>query len=243
MIELSITNPEDIKEDNTDDLMFATNWTRAFKIHEQFIKWLNAYGIINEIAAGKILKKFMKHQFNIKDNIIDKIISELINQYEFVKRRNIVAFNEDLVKVYAEYFTKGNQKKAKSILKGDKFMVVTKDLSIVAFLCGGSLMIIIFTLIFCLMEDENLFRDEITQLTIKAFSPICRMLFFLIYTMFMIGVVIRVFREKEINFLHIFEIQYDKRIYEWEFWKIGSVMLFIWSSLFSIEFMQTILHR
>lgn len=242
MIELNIANPHEFKEDNTDDLMFATNWTRAFKIHEQFIKWLNAYAIINEIAAGKILKKFMKKQFQIRDNLLDKIINELIKQYEFVKRRNIVAFNEDLIRVYAEYFTKGNIKKAKKVLKGDKFLVSTKDLGIVTFLSGGSLFILMFTLVICYMEDPVLFRDQITQTTIKAFTPVVRLLFFLIYTMYMIGVVIRVFREKEINFLHIFEVSYDKRIYEWEFWKIGSVFLFFWSSFFSINFFQTIFH-
>ena len=54
--------------------MFATDWTRAFKIHAQLIKWINAFGIINEIAATKILKKFMKNHFEIKDNVIDKMI-------------------------------------------------------------------------------------------------------------------------------------------------------------------------
>jgi hypothetical protein len=54
--------------------MFATNWTRAFKIQNQQIKWLNAFGIINEIAAAKVLKKFFKNHFEMKDNVIDKIV-------------------------------------------------------------------------------------------------------------------------------------------------------------------------
>lgn len=162
VIELNIANPNDFKEDNTDDLMFATNWTRAFKIHEQFIKWLNAYAIINEIAAGKILKKFMKSQFHIRDNLLDKIINEQIKEYEFVKRRNIPAFNEDLISVYSDYFTKGNLKKAKKVLKGDKFLVSPKDLAIVTFLTGGSLVIILFTFVVCFLVDPDLFTDQMT---------------------------------------------------------------------------------
>jgi hypothetical protein len=34
-----------------DELEFATNWSRAFQKIYREIKWLNAYTIINEIAA------------------------------------------------------------------------------------------------------------------------------------------------------------------------------------------------
>ena len=65
----------DKKNDNTaegDELEFATNWKRAFiKLYTE-IKWLNSFAVINEIAAQKIIKKFRKECFDIKDNVADK---------------------------------------------------------------------------------------------------------------------------------------------------------------------------
>ena len=73
----------------TDELDFATNWGRAFQKIYTEIKWLNAYAVINEIAAYKILKKFMKEHFKMKDNLIDKNIQIIKDDLAFVKRRNI----------------------------------------------------------------------------------------------------------------------------------------------------------
>jgi len=55
-----------------DEFEFATNWRRVFIDIYQKLKWLNAYSQINELAAQKILKKFCKEHFEIKDNIIEK---------------------------------------------------------------------------------------------------------------------------------------------------------------------------
>lgn len=57
-----------------DELSHATNWKRAFEKIYVRLKWLNAYAIINEIATRKILKKFMKEHFKLKDNILDKCL-------------------------------------------------------------------------------------------------------------------------------------------------------------------------
>ena len=61
----------------------ATNWFRPFQTVYREIKWLNAYAIINEIAANKILKKFMKEHFCEKDNVLDKSIVYFMQKREF----------------------------------------------------------------------------------------------------------------------------------------------------------------
>lgn len=65
------------------------------------IKWINTFAIINEMAANKILKKYFKEHFKIKDNIIDKNILILLEQFEFVKRKNIAPLVNDIRTVYA----------------------------------------------------------------------------------------------------------------------------------------------
>ena len=69
---LILNDEEDNYTEAKDELDFATNWSRAFQKVYREIKWLNAYTIINEIAAQKIIKKFTKEFFVTKDNIIDK---------------------------------------------------------------------------------------------------------------------------------------------------------------------------
>ena len=59
---------------------YAVNWQRAFISIYQNLKWLNAYAIINRIAMTKIIKKFMKTHFEIKDNVINNKLLILIDE-------------------------------------------------------------------------------------------------------------------------------------------------------------------
>lgn len=188
--------------------MFATDWKRAFKIHSQFIKWLNAFGIINEIASTKILKKFMKNHFEMKDNLIDKMINVHIRQYQFVQRRNIRAITMDIESVYADNFTNGDTNKAKQILRGGKFIVSDTDFTIVTFFGSSSLFMLLMIVYFCIIEDPIAYESDQFRSAIKAFTPIKRVTFIIIFILMATGVIIRVFREQEINYLHIFELSY-----------------------------------
>jgi hypothetical protein len=71
-----------------DELEFATNWNRVFVSVYQHLKWLNAYGIINEVAIQKIVKKFKKEFFEVSDNIMDKKIEEFLKSKMFTGRVN-----------------------------------------------------------------------------------------------------------------------------------------------------------
>lgn len=93
----------------------------------------------------------MKNFFEMKDNVIDKLIESEIQKFEFVRRRNIKAMTKDLYEVYAKYFCDGNIEKAKKKLNGDRFIVSNKDLFLVSFLGGGSFIIIVMTFLYCFM--------------------------------------------------------------------------------------------
>ena len=83
---------EQHEKDAKDELEFATNWHRAFHHVFREIKWLNAFGVLNEIAAKKILKKYMKEHFVLKDNVLDKSFAKYVESQEFVKRPNVQKF-------------------------------------------------------------------------------------------------------------------------------------------------------
>lgn len=61
-----------------DEHEFATNWNRVFMDIYTQLKWLNSYAVINELAIKKILKKFMKEHFELKDNIINRKVAQYI---------------------------------------------------------------------------------------------------------------------------------------------------------------------
>ena len=82
------------------------------------IKWINTFAIINEIAANKILKKYIKEHFKIKDNVVDKNVLIMLEQFEFIKRKNIAPLVNDIKVVYAQRFTQGDLKLASKVLEG-----------------------------------------------------------------------------------------------------------------------------
>ena len=66
-----------------DELEYATNWRRAFNRIFTHLKWLNSFAKINYIAAITVLNKFMRTHFLVKDNILDKKITALIETKQF----------------------------------------------------------------------------------------------------------------------------------------------------------------
>lgn len=59
------------------------NWKRVFEQIWQQIRWLISYGQINELALRKIMKKFAKNFFMIKDNTVNGKLSQIINEMTF----------------------------------------------------------------------------------------------------------------------------------------------------------------
>ena len=60
-----------------------TNWKRVFEQIWQQIRWLISYGQINELALRKIMKKFVKNFFVIKDNTINKKLLTVVEEMSF----------------------------------------------------------------------------------------------------------------------------------------------------------------
>ena len=71
------------KSDIKDEFEQMINWKRVFEQIWQQIRWMISYGQINELALRKIMKKFIKNHFAIKDNTINKKLSEEINSMSF----------------------------------------------------------------------------------------------------------------------------------------------------------------
>lgn len=71
-----------------DEFDHMINWQRVFESIWMQIRWLKSYDQINELALRKILKKFMKNFFLIKDNTIKKKLESILESKEFKKKDN-----------------------------------------------------------------------------------------------------------------------------------------------------------
>ena len=80
---------------------FATNWRRVFINIYQHLKWLNSYAVINELAMQKILKKFVKEHFEVKDNIIDKNLTDLIKSKHYSQRTQLHFAIDDIMTFFS----------------------------------------------------------------------------------------------------------------------------------------------
>ena len=63
---------------------------------------------------------------------------------------------------------------------------------------------------------------------VEAANPIFRLTFFICYILFATGLCIHVFRRFEVNYLHIFELDYNFKIQQNQLWRLTSILLFIW---------------
>jgi hypothetical protein len=158
------------------------------------IKWLNAFAIINEIAAHKILKKFMKEHFNVKDNIVDKIVKKMLEDFQFVKRTNIQPVSKDIKTVYAKLFHKDNLKAASQDLEGQTSGIDKNELGILAFFTGGVLVLVVFLLMFCLYQNDGTFDEHVLS-HIDAINPTMRITFLMCYILLASGFVVRIYRK------------------------------------------------
>lgn len=66
-----------------DEFEHMVNWKRVFEHIWIQIRWLISYGQINELALKKILKKYLKNYFAIKDNTIKARIQQIIDSKAF----------------------------------------------------------------------------------------------------------------------------------------------------------------
>ena len=57
----------------------------------------------------RIQKKFMKTFFQLKDNVLDKKLSIVINSQTFANRKQVSKKVGEIIHFYAENFTKGNE--------------------------------------------------------------------------------------------------------------------------------------
>ena len=70
-----------------------------------------------------------------------------------------------------------------------------------------------------------------------------RFTFLLIYIIFASGICIYVLRRHEINYIHIFDMDYKKKVSEYHLWTTAIILFFIWTMAFVFNCVQIYSHQ
>lgn len=134
------------------------------------------------------------------------------------------------------FFTNGELSKAKTLLEGELNEISRSNLTIVASLGGALAMTYFFLLLFLFTKNESL--SDTFWMMFKAQSSVMRFTFILIYSIFGCGICISVFRKHEINYIHIFDMDYKKKVNEFQLWVTSIILFFIWTIAFVVNCLQ-----
>ena len=197
------------KTEIKDEFEQMVNWKRVFEQIWQQIRWLISYGQINELALRKIMKKFVKNYFLIKDNTITKKLSEIIDEQNFKMEegkmtRELRILSDDLLTFYADCFCKGNIRQAKSQLDMQYNEIRRKDSNLISFFGGGLLMLFSFFLFLVIAPQPSStssnWYELYSSIDIYYFTAV------ICFILFSTGFAVQIWRRHNVNYTFIFEV-------------------------------------
>jgi len=219
------------KNEIKDEFEQMVNWKRVFEQIWQQIRWLISYGQINELALRKIMKKFAKNFFMIKDNTLNAKLSQIINEMSFKMQegkmtRELQILSDDLLTFYADCFCRGNKRQAKTQLDAQYNDIRRKDSNIISFLMGGIIVLLAFFVFLAVSptpQDSD--WNEIFASTDSYYftAVIC-------FILFSAGFAVQIFRKYNINYTFIFEVDQNYKLIHHQLYRIALIFFFVWFS-------------
>jgi len=175
------------------------------------VRWLNAFSKINFIAIQKIIRKYSKTFFILKDNVISHKMLIYVEKKELVKRQKVLALKLRIIDFYAQHFTKGSTKKAQQVLEGHHTEVRRKDALLMTFFCGiTSVMVFFFAIFLATRGSDGKYIQHINEWA--ASFPVFRFLLVLIFILAACSVDISILKANRVNFQYIFELDPNYRM-------------------------------
>jgi hypothetical protein len=134
------------KEDS-DEFKHMTNWSRIFESMYLRIQWLKAFSSINRLAAHRLVTKFVKANFKITNNTIDKQLANYIDKMPFNHCKELDMITRDLIVFFAKAFTGNSVSKARKFLNRKNKVVRAGDKIVIAF-CSGIVVMLMLALMY-----------------------------------------------------------------------------------------------
>lgn len=192
--------------------------------------------MINHLAMQKILKKFVKVHFDLKDNVIDKNLMAYIDGKAFAHRRQLAYLIQDLKWFYADKFHGGSQEKAGNALENFNREMRRSDLATLMFFGGASLVMAFFGIFFLFFPDRK--GNDYDASELVATQQILRFSFVVIFILVAAGVATKIFNSYKINYLFIFEIDQKSKMNADQLFKVSAVLGFAWTLCFTMTVVE-----
>ena len=153
----------------------------------------------------------MKTFFQLKDNVLDKKLSIVIDSQTFTNRKQITSKVSEIIRFYAEHFTNNKLETAKQTLENHNYEVRRKDSLLISFFCGTITIITFMFIVLLSIPDTALDKKSpgnknSTVAELFYSMPTFRFLFMIIYTVAAAGVVVSILKQYRINYMFIFEL-------------------------------------
>jgi hypothetical protein len=219
-----------------DEFDHMTNWQQRFEQIWMQTRWLRSYAEINELALKKILKKFVKNFFLIKDNTLNKRLTQIIEQKQFKRlanhksSRDIKILCDSIITFYGDIFTNSNRLKAKQKLNAQNNKIRTKDAGIMFFLAGAIAVALLFW-VFFLVYPEQSHRVNPWDLLLSGEDTYI-FTWVIVFILLSCSVCIQVFRAYNVNYSFIFEIDPKHKIIHHQMYRVTMLFFFIWLMCF-----------
>ena len=230
IIDNQSNNESFVKEINAerDEMGYAVSWKRALSSLYNETSWLHSYHSINSLAVEKIKKKIIKvfRYYNIETaNILDLTNSE----YSFfgTSLNKLIDLRVKIKKLYAEEFTKGNEKEARKELE-TRLQGGAKE-NKYHFMClyfGIFFTSIFFYVIIKHIDGKN-HNDSF-----KPFFPFFSFAYIIILSLILLGIDMMVLQHYKINYAYIFELDTRNKIKPFAIFQNAFGLAAIWMLLF-----------
>ena len=215
----------DSKSDNEhherDEFGYATSWKRALSTLYTHTSWLHSFHNINLLACQKIQKKAIKLFKNHNIFGLEKEFSKIDKSYQiFYILPKLIELRVQIKNFYAEQFTEGNLKEARSELH--KSLLGHAIIKPISYLYIG--LIIAFFLFYLFL----CFNEKIKENSVKPFFPAFNFTFIVILTFLGVGINLYILKKYKINYLYIFEVEPKLRLGSSELLEITLFLLTFW---------------
>ena len=102
----------------------------------------------------------MKTYFQLKDNVLDKKLSIVVNSQAFANRKQVSNKVQEVVRFFAENFTKGKVEEAERQLENHNYEVRRKDAILISYFCGTITIMFLMFLVLLSIPDSALERQD-----------------------------------------------------------------------------------
>ena len=139
---------------------FIVDWNGLKLLHARTLKPLSCKFVFGFYWQYSLKKYFIESFLHINDNIIDKNLQVFLESQEFYNCTEIRKQGHGIKKFFARHFTNDNEQKAMFELCYKDLNIRRKDIILISFFSGVTLIALFFLIWFMSISDRQVGKDD-----------------------------------------------------------------------------------